>query len=131
MTKITLNKNEDRRIKSGHPWVFSNEIREVSGERSAGIAAELYDASGVYRCRSLQSAFADRLPACCRAEGRLTLWSFSSGGSRCFGLAEGRISDLTTFRAVYGESDFLPGLVVDRMAIPVAPAAVKRHGLLP
>ena len=44
MTRITLNKNEERRIKSGHPWVFSNEIREVAGERATGIAAELYDA---------------------------------------------------------------------------------------
>ena len=26
MTRISLKKNEDRRIKAGHPWVFSNEI---------------------------------------------------------------------------------------------------------
>ncbi|MDI6741000.1 MAG: hypothetical protein QME74_11650 [Candidatus Edwardsbacteria bacterium] len=26
MQKILLRKNQERRIKAGHPWVFSNEI---------------------------------------------------------------------------------------------------------
>ncbi len=46
MTRIRLKKNEDRRIRGGHPWVFSNEIERIDGDRDAGIAAELFDAGG-------------------------------------------------------------------------------------
>ena len=116
MTRITLNKNEDRRIKSGHPWVFSNEIREVSGERTAGIAAELYDASGGligvghYNPHSL---IAFRLVS----RKRDDIDSVEFYEQRIAAALAHRRSlypNLDTFRAVYGESDFLPGLVVDK-----------------
>lgn len=116
MTRITLNKNEDRRIKTGHPWVFSNEIREVSGDRDAGISAELYDAAGgfigighynphsliAFRLLSRQRLDIDSVAF---FEGRITA---------ALAHRQTRYPGLTTFRAVYGESDFLPGLVVDK-----------------
>ena len=48
MLKIILKKNEARRLRGGHPWVFSNEIARIDGERAAGAAAELYDAGGTF-----------------------------------------------------------------------------------
>jgi 23S rRNA (cytosine1962-C5)-methyltransferase len=116
MTKITLKKNEERRIKAGHPWVFSNEIREVTGDRSAGISAELYDAAGGFigvGYYNPHSLIAFRLLSRQREdidspeffEGRIAA-ALTHRRSRYPGLA--------TFRAVYGESDFLPGLVVDK-----------------
>lgn len=118
MTKITLNKNEDRRIKSGHPWVFSNEIREVSGERTSGIAAELYDAAGGligvghYNPHSL---IAFRLVS----RQREDMDSVEFFEQRIAAAAAHRkvlYPTMDTFRLVYGESDFLPGLVVDKYA---------------
>jgi hypothetical protein len=47
MTRITLNKYEDRRINNGRHWLFSYEIREVTGDSTAGITDGLYDATGV------------------------------------------------------------------------------------
>lgn len=116
MTKIILNKNEERRIKSGHPWVFSNEICEISGDRSAGIIAEIYDAAGgfigvghynphsliAFRLISRQREDIDSVEF---FEGRL---------SAALAHRTRRYPGVTTFRAVYGESDFLPGLVVDK-----------------
>lgn len=116
MTRITLNRNEERRIKSGHPWVFSNEIREVAGDRSAGIVAELYDAAGIFigvGHYNPHSLIAFRLVSRQREdidsaeflERRITA---------ALAHRTTRYPGLTTYRAVYGESDFLPGLVVDR-----------------
>ena len=48
MLKITLKKNEDRRVKAGHPWVFSNEIALLDGLCESGVAAELFDAGGSF-----------------------------------------------------------------------------------
>lgn len=116
MTKITLNKNEDRRIKSGHPWVFSNEIREVSGERDPGITAELYDAGGVllgvghYNPRSL---IAFRLVSR-KKEDIDSVEFFEKRIATALAYRQTLYPSLATFRAIYGESDFLPGLVVDK-----------------
>ena len=44
--RLVLRKNQDRRVRAGHPWVFSNEIREIVGERLPGVAAEIFDAGG-------------------------------------------------------------------------------------
>ena len=116
MTRITLNKNEERRIKSGHPWVFSNEIREVAGDRSAGISAELYDAAGIFigvGHYNPHSLIAFRLVSRKR-EDIDTPEFFEVRIAAALAHRQTRYPGLTTFRAVYGESDFLPGLVVDK-----------------
>lgn len=116
MTRITLNKNEERRIKSGHPWVFSNEIREVTGDRSAGIVAELYDAAGGFigvGHYNPHSLIAFRLVSRQR-EDIDSVEFFESRLAAALAHRQARFPGLTTYRAVYGESDFLPGLVVDR-----------------
>ena len=43
MLKINLKKNEDRRIRSGHLWVFSNEINKIVGNPENGDLVEVYD----------------------------------------------------------------------------------------
>lgn len=116
MTRITLNKNEERRIKAGHPWAFSNEIREVTGDRSAGAAAELFDAAGIFigvGHYNPHSLIAFRLVS--RQRENIDSVEFFAGRiSAALAHREARYPGLTTFRAVYGESDFLPGLVVDK-----------------
>jgi len=116
MTRITLNKNEERRIKSGHPWVFSNEIREVAGERYAGVVAELYDAAGSFigvGHYNPHSLIAFRLVSR-QKENIDTVEFFEQRIAAAVAHRRVRYPGLATFRAVYGESDFLPGLVVDR-----------------
>ncbi|MDH3252378.1 MAG: rRNA large subunit methyltransferase I, partial [Ignavibacteria bacterium] len=43
---VLLKKNEDRRINAGHPWVYSNEIRTVSGAPAIGDVVEIVTAGG-------------------------------------------------------------------------------------
>jgi len=116
MLAIRLKKNEDRRIKNGHPWVFSNEIQRIEGEKGAGVAAELYDSGGsllgcgYYNPHSLISF---RLLS--RRRENIDCVEFYEGRIRAaLSHREAIYPELTTFRVVYGESDFLPGLVVDK-----------------
>jgi 23S rRNA (cytosine1962-C5)-methyltransferase len=116
MTKIRLKKNEDRRIRSGHPWVFSNEIERIDGDRDAGITAELFDAAGgflgcgyftphsliAFRLLSRQQVDVDSVQF---YEQRIA--AALAHRQTIYPAAQ-------TFRAEYGESDFLPGLVVDK-----------------
>jgi 23S rRNA (cytosine1962-C5)-methyltransferase len=116
MIKIRLKKNEDRRIRSGHPWVFSNEIGSIDGPGTTGISAELFDAGGgflgcgyytphsliAFRLLSRQPEDVDSVPF---YEKRI---------AAALSHRHALYPALETFRAVYGESDFLPGLVVDK-----------------
>jgi len=116
MTTIRLRKHEERRIKNGHPWVFSNEIERIDGPRETGCAAELFDAGGgflgcgyytphsliAFRLLSRQRADVDSVSF---YEGRIAV---------ALAHRQALYPGLETFRAVYGESDFLPGLVVDK-----------------
>ena len=116
MLSITLKKNEDRRIKAGHPWVFSNEIAVIKGERESGVAAELFDTGGAligcgyYNPHSL---IAVRLLTRQR-EDIDTIEFYEQRLRAALGHRRTLYPSLATFRAVYGESDFLPGLVVDK-----------------
>lgn len=116
MVRITLKKGEERRIREGHPWVFSNEIREIEGERLPGAAAELFDAgggflgTGYYNPRSLIAA---RILSR-RREDIDSPDFFAERVRRAGEYRQAVCPGEDNFRVVYGEADFLPGLVVDR-----------------
>ena len=131
--RITLARGEDRRIKGGHPWVFSNEVREIRGEKSAGATAEIYDAgggflgSGYYNPSSLIAA---RLLSRERTDIDTAAF-FRERIGRAAELRRRLYPDLVTFRVVHGEGDFLPGLVVDRygdwLSIQILTAGMERR----
>src|SRR5690242_5030416 len=118
MLRIKLNRGADRRAKAGHPWIFSNEIGEISGDKIPGDAAEVYSAGGDYLGTGYfnpQSLIAVRL----LSKSREDIDSADFYRDRIIKAVEYRRSlypGLKTFRAVYGEGDFLPGLVVDKYA---------------
>jgi len=114
--RITLNRGEDRRIKGGHPWVFSNEIREIRGERLPGASAEVCDTGGGFLGTGYynpHSLIAVRLLSREREEIDSPAF-FKERISRALALRHRLYPELATFRVVHGEGDFLPGLVVDK-----------------
>jgi len=113
--QIILRKNEDRRIVSGHPWVFSNEIRETKGDPVIGDVVELIAASGVslgvgfYNPHSL---IAFRLLS--KTIEEVDAGFFRRRIQEAAALRERLYPGADACRLVHGEGDFLPGLVVDR-----------------
>jgi 23S rRNA (cytosine1962-C5)-methyltransferase len=128
----TLKRGEDKRIRSGHLWVFSNEIATLDGTVAPGDAVEVRDAAGHLLGTGYanpHSLIAIRLVS----RGKVEL-------SRDF--LEKRIGDAVAMRerfwpgervcrVVYGEADLIPGLVVDRyddvVAIQVLTAGIERR----
>jgi len=116
MLDITLAKGRDRRSKAGHPWIFSNEIGGLQGDRSPGGAARVRDAAGrlvgvgYYNPHSL---IAVRLLY--RQERDIDQPDlYRERLTAALALRERLYPGQTTYRLVHGEGDFLPGLVVDR-----------------
>lgn len=114
--EIILSKNEARRIKTGHPWVFSNEIAAVRGEKEPGARAEVFDAGGGYLGTGYynpRSLIAVRLLSRQQEEIDDPAF-FRERLAAALRLRQALYPDWATFRLVHGEGDFLPGLVVDK-----------------
>jgi 23S rRNA (cytosine1962-C5)-methyltransferase len=115
---LRLKKNEDRRLRAGHLWVFSNEVDVVHtplAELEPGAAVEIQDfrgaplGAGYVNPRSLIAARLVSRDASRPLDGALLRGRLS----RALALRE-RIFPSPFYRLAFGEGDGLPGLVVDR-----------------
>lgn len=115
MVKLFLKKNEERRIKSGHLWVFSNEIGKIDGNALSGNIVDVFDykenllGTGLYNKNSLIAV---------RLLGNEFERNFSAYASsalkKAYALRKQFYPDRESFRFVFSESDFMPGLIIDK-----------------
>jgi 23S rRNA (cytosine1962-C5)-methyltransferase len=113
--RLVLRKNQDRRVRGGHPWVFSNEVAELQGAPADGDLVEVVDLRGAF----LGRAYYNRRSLICarlitRGRDEVDEAFFVRRIERALKLREAVYPDAAAVRLVYGESDQLPGLVVDR-----------------
>lgn len=115
--KLTLRPTAESIVRSGHPWVYSESIRDQNREGAAGELAVIYDrkdkflAVGFYdpdsplRVRILHAGKPATIDE--------TWWraSLDRALARREGIADARTNGL---RLLNGESDGWPGLVLDR-----------------
>ncbi|HEX6040715.1 class I SAM-dependent rRNA methyltransferase, partial [Longimicrobium sp.] len=115
---LRLRKNEDRRLRAGHLWVFSNEVDVRVTPLTAyepGALVEVQDARGAPMGTAYvnpRSLIAARLVSRQRnrpLDGDLLRRRLA----RALALREA-LFPRPFYRLVYGEGDGLPGLVVDR-----------------
>ncbi|BAU49291.1 SAM-dependent methyltransferase [Sulfurifustis variabilis] len=118
LARLRLNKNEDRRIRAGHVWVFSNEVNTSVtplAQFEPGQPVLIEDANGhalgagyvnphALICARLVSRHSDHLLDQSLITHRLNV---------ALSLRE-RLYEAPYYRLVFGDSDGLPGLVVDR-----------------
>ncbi len=114
-SEIILKKNEDKRIRSGHLWIFSNEILEIKNKAENGDIVEVYDyqknflGEGFYNKNSLIAV---------RILSRIPIKNFDEFIQKkinsAYELRKEFYPDRNSFRMIFSESDFLPGFIVDK-----------------
>ena len=135
MQQLFLKKHEERRLRAGHLWIFSNEV-DVRRSPLTGFApgedAVVCDAGG----RELGPAYVN--PASLIAARIVSRRSDEPLNSdllrkrllRARELRE-RLFDVPYYRLCHGEGDWLPGLVIarygDLFSIQITPAGRERH----
>jgi 23S rRNA (cytosine1962-C5)-methyltransferase len=113
--RLTLKRHEERRILAGHPWVFSNEIRDITNAPAQGDIVELRDAGGVclgYGFYHPHSLIAFRLLS--SSPEPIDAEFFARRLETARTLRERLFPGSTCYRLAHGEADFLPGLLIDR-----------------
>lgn len=118
LPELRLKKNEDRRLRAGHAWVYSNEVdtkQTPLKEFSVGQWCHVTNSRG----RILGTAYVNpNTLICARLVSRfekktLTLNILKQKIQQALKLRE-KVFSVPCYRLIFGESDALPGLVVDR-----------------
>ncbi|HSZ09845.1 MAG TPA: class I SAM-dependent rRNA methyltransferase [Steroidobacteraceae bacterium] len=113
---LRLKRNEDRRLHAGHLWIFSNEVDTVQSPLVKFKAGELVRVLA-HNDRALGLAYVN--PQSLIAARMLETWKMPDAAwlaariRTALRLRE-RLYPKPYYRLVYGESDGLPGLVIDR-----------------
>ena len=116
--EIYLKKNEDKRLRKGHLWVFSNEVdtqRSPLEQFTAGDLVQVKSDDG----KTLGTAYINpQALICARLLSRKPNLKcgtnfFKERLTTAQALRE-KLFDQPYYRLVFGESDGLPGLVIDR-----------------
>jgi len=115
MPRLLLRRNQDRRVRGGHPWVFSNEVETVEGAPQDGDLVEVCDPRGAF----LGIATWNRRSLICarvitRGRDPIDADFFARRIERALRLRERVAPGLDTLRVVHSEADLLPGLTIDR-----------------
>ncbi|MBR2766207.1 MAG: class I SAM-dependent rRNA methyltransferase [Blautia sp.] len=111
----TLRKGEGRFLKSGGLWVYDNEIDSVRGSFVDGDLVLVHDFDGYPLGKGFinrQSRITIRLLS--RSEHTLIDESFFVGRLRTAWEYRKKVVDTSSCRLVFGESDLLPGIVIDK-----------------
>lgn len=112
---VTLKKGEGRLLKSGGMWIFDNEIATIMGSFVNGDIVLIHDFDGYPLGRGFintNSKITVRLLT--RDENQKIDEEFLEKRVRDAWEYRKKVTDTSSCRLIFGEADFLPGLVVDK-----------------
>jgi len=117
MAKVILKKEEGRTLRAGGAWVFDNEIDRIEGDFDNGGLVKVH----AFNDFCLGTGFINtkskiRIRMMSRSPDREIDASFIRQRVRDCVLYRKSTIDMSSCRLIFGEADFLPGLVVDKFA---------------
>ena len=114
---VTLKKGEGRMLKSGGLWIFDNEIASILGSFEDGDIVAVHDFDGYglgkgfinrnskIRVRMMTRNRHQEIDEAFLKMRVQEAWDYRK-----------KVSDTGSCRVIFGEADFLPGLVVDKFS---------------
>ena len=114
---VTLKKGEGRTLKAGGMWVYDNEIAGITGSFQNGDMVNIVDFDGYflgYGFINTRSKITVRLMS--RDRGAVIDDAFLEMRVRNAWEYRKQTVDTASCRLVFGEADFLPGLVIDKFS---------------
>lgn len=114
---VTLKKGEGRTMKAGGPWIYDNEIESVAGAVEDGDIVIVHDYNGYPLGRGFINRHS-RLMVRLMTRDKDTEVNEKFIRMRVKSAWEYRkkVVDTASCRVIFGEADFLPGIVVDKFS---------------
>lgn len=112
---LKLKKGHEKRVKAGHLWVYSNELEKVNTSLPVGCLVNLINSNGEFVGTGFynpNSLIVIRLLT--KKKEPIDREFFSKRLKAAYEIRENLCKNRTAYRLVHSESDFLPGLVIDK-----------------
>ena len=117
MPAIRLKRGEGRAFKAGGPWIYDNEIGEIVGQPADGDVIRIEDYNGYpLGVGFLNRASTITVRALSRKADTVIDEAFLEMRVRAAWQYRKDTVDTSSCRIIFGEADFLPGLVVDKFS---------------
>ncbi len=120
MIEVVLKKGKEKAVLHRHPWVFSGAIEKLKGQPANGDVVKLVDAKGAFMAYGFyndQSRVALRLLEWDESIEVNEQWFRDKVAVAVKSRYSILINGVTnTCRLIFSESDYLPGLIVDKYA---------------
>lgn len=114
---VTLKKGEGRTIKAGGMWIFDNEIDTVMGDFEDGDIVIIKDFDGYPMGKGFMNRNSKiRVRLMTRHVEQEIDSEFLLGRVRDAWEYRKKTVDISSCRVVFGEADFLPGIVIDKFS---------------
>lgn len=111
---IYLKKNEEKRIVAGHPWVFANEVARIEGKDKNGSLATVYDFNGRYIGKGYINHLSKILVRIFIRDDSMPDYEYYKNAISKANDYRLKLGFKNSYRVVFGESDNLPALIVDK-----------------
>lgn len=116
-TIVTLKKGEGRTLKAGGMWVFDNEIESIMGRFENGSIVTVHDFDGYPMGRGFINQNSKiRVRLMTRNVNQEIDHEFLRDRVRMAWEYRKKTVDTGSCRVIFGEADFLPGLVIDKFS---------------
>ncbi len=115
MARVILERNRKKRLEQGHPWIYQSEVNRIEGTYEPGDFVDVHNHQLHFLGRGYinpKSQMIVRLLSYTQEE--IDEAFFLNKIKKAWELRQKLIPNVKSCRAIYGEADFLPGLVVDK-----------------
>lgn len=114
---VTLKKGEGRTLKQGGPWIYDNEVASIMGECQDGDIVIIHDFDGYPMGRGFINRHSKLMVRMMTRDKDTEIdadfihmrvkhaWEYRK-----------KVVDISSCRVIFGEADFLPGIVVDKFS---------------
>lgn len=114
---VKLKKGEGRTLKSGGMWVYDNEIDNIDGEFDNGDIVAVHDFDNYYMgCGFINTTSKITVRVMTRVKGQEITEGFLEERVKAAWEYRKKTVDTSSCRIIFGEADFLPGIVIDKFA---------------
>lgn len=117
MAKVYLINGKEKRVEYGHPWIYRSDIASADDSARPGDVVDIYSASKRFLAKGFYNP---------KSQIALRILTYTENEAIDHGFFYDRIkaawdyrlkvADINSCRVIFSESDFLPGLIVDKFS---------------
>lgn len=114
MYTVTLKRNEEKKVLNGYPWIFANEVQKIEGKDKQGSVAEIKAFDGRYVGKGFINHHSKIIVRILTTKSEEINKDFFEERIKIADEGRRELGYNDNYRVVFGESDNLPGLIVDK-----------------